>query len=413
MEQDRADRNHTRMRINSRTTHRVPRFPLLMLTLLLGVYVPVGHPGSAQAKQAKEDEQDATVQVYKKVAPATVFIKSSALVADHLGGGVNNSIGCGVLLDDQGSILTNAHVVEGAGKILVVLHDGTRLPAVLVGSDPITDLALLRLELPKGHRAIAQLGDSDRVEIGQKVMAIGHPFGLSYALTTGVVSGFGTTPDTGHTTQDRVIQTSAAINPGNSGGPLVDAKGRVIGINTALLRGGQNIAFAIPINTAKMVVPELRTHGRVIRPWLGFSGKLLSEDVIKLFAFPLEKGLLVEYVEDGSPAKKAGLRAGSLGVTIEGEPWVLGGDIVVAVNGHYATSARQFVNAFKALKVGQSIDLLVMREGANQTVTVTLEEQPQAQVTYAPANDPERSEVRPLTQRSALAGYRSHGLRGF
>jgi len=362
--------------------------------------------------QAKEDEQDNTVQVYKKVAPATVLIKS-ALVADHLGSGVNSSIGCGVLLDEQGSILTNAHVVDGAGKILVVLHDGTRLPAAVVGSDPVTDLALLRLQLPKGHRPVAQLGDSDRVEIGQKVMAIGHPFGLSYALTTGVVSGFGTTPDTGLTLQERVIQTSAAINPGNSGGPLVDAKGRVIGINAALLRGGQNIGFAIPINMAKMVVAELRTHGRVIRPWIGFAGKLLSEEVINLFALPLEKGLLVEYVEEGSPAKKAGLRAGSLGVTIEGESWVLGGDIVVAVNGHDVTSPKQLVNAFKALKVGQSIALQVMRKGADQTVTVTLEEQPQAQVAFAPAKGPEYSEARPLTQRSALAGYRGRAWRFF
>src|SRR5256885_775781 len=284
------------------------------LTILLSTWAC---GGSHAAVQTKEANQENTVRIYKKVAPATVFIKT-ALVAEHLIGRGDGGIGSGLLLDAQGFILTNAHVVDGAAKILVTLHDGSRMAATLVGTDPVTDLALLQVSLPKGHRTIAKLGDSDHVEIGQEVVAIGHPFGLGYALTTGVVSGFGTPPEPRATFHERVIQTSAAINPGNSGGPLVDADGHVIGINTAILAGGQNIGFAIPINTAKTLMAELRTYGHVIRPWLGINGKMLSEEIIDLFAVPLSRGLLVVPIDDDSPARKAGLRAGALKETMEG-----------------------------------------------------------------------------------------------
>jgi len=249
------------------------------------------------------------------------------------------------------------------------------------------------------------------VEIGQKVVAIGHPFGLGYALTTGVVSGFGTTPETGIAFQERVIQTSAAINPGNSGGPLVDAEGRVIGINAAIIVGAQNIGLAIPINTAKTVVAELRTHGRVIRPWLGITGKLLSEEVIDLFAIPLGKGLLVARVDEGSPAKKAGLQGGALNVTIEGEPWVLGGDILVAVNGLDLKTPEQFMKVFKGLKVGQTIELRVRRSGGDQNITVTIEEQPRPQVAYDPPKVQETMEFRSLGFRSSPTESRSMAIR--
>lgn len=390
----------------TRTTRSVPR----ELTCALIIFLVAWAPGGLHAAQAKEADQENTVRIYKKVAPATVFITSSFVTEHHLIGVGNNGIGCGVLLDDQGLILTNAHVVDGAAKILVALHDGTRLTASLVGTDPVTDLALLRVRLPKGRHTTVQLGDSDRVEIGQKVVAIGHPFGLGYALTTGVVSGFGTTPETGIAFQERVIQTSAAINPGNSGGPLVDAEGRVIGINAAIIVGAQNIGFAIPINTAKTVVAELRTHGRVIRPWLGITGKLLSEEVIDLFAIPLAKGLLVARVDEGSPAEKAGLRGGALNVTIEGEPWVLGGDILVAVNGLDLKTPEQLMKVFKGLKVGQTIELRVLRGGGDQNVTVTVEEQPRLQVAYTQPKVQETMEFRSRSFRTGPTESRSIGI---
>jgi serine protease Do len=347
----------------------------LVLAIFLAACASNGFNGSVQAKGI---DQGNTIQIYKKVAPATVFIKS-VLTSDYLMSGAGSSIGSGIILDHQGVILTNAHVVDKAARILVILHDGTQLTAALLGSDPYTDLALLRVDLSKNHHATVLLGNSDRVDIGQEVVAIGHPFGLGYALTTGVVSGFGTTPDPRSTPHERVIQTSAAINPGNSGGPLVDMKGEVIGINMSILAGGQNIGFAIPINTAKTVVNELRAHGRVVRPWLGIIGKFVPDQVIDLFAVPLAKGLLVAHVEEGSPAQKAGLRAGALNVVVDGEPWVLGGDIVQAVNGRDIQTVDQYAAMSKTLEIGQTVTLRVLRNGAYQYIPATIEEHPQPQ----------------------------------
>jgi serine protease Do len=347
----------------------------LVLAFFLAACASDGFDGSVQAKGV---DQGNTIKIYKKVAPATVFIKS-VLTTDYLMNGAGSSIGSGIILDHQGVILTNAHVVDKAAKILVILHDGTQLPATLVGSDPYTDLALLRVDLSKNRHAIVLLGNSDRVDIGQEVVAIGHPFGLGYALTTGVISGFGTTPDPRSSPHERVIQTSAAINPGNSGGPLVDMKGEIIGINMSILAGGQNIGFAIPINTAKTVVNELRAHGRVVRPWLGIIGKFVPDQVIDLFAVPLGKGLLVAHIEEGSPAQKAGLRAGTLNVVIDGEPWVLGGDIVQAVNGRDIQTVEQYAALSKTLEIGQTVTLRVLRNGAYQYLPATIEEYPQPQ----------------------------------
>ena len=326
--------------------------------------------------QAKSVDQGNTIRIYKKVAPATVFIKST-FAAEYLVNGASNSVGSGIILDRQGLILTSAHVVDKAAEILVVLYDRTQLTASMVGSDPYTDLALLRVDLPNTHHATVHLGNSDRMEIGQEVVAIGHPFGLGYALTTGVVSGFGTSPDPQATLHERVIQTSAAINPGNSGGPLVDKEGRVIGINMAILAGGQNIGFAIPINTAKSIADELQERGRVVRPWLGITGKLVPDEVIDLFAVPLTKGLLVVAIDEGSPAQKAGLRAGSLNVIVEGELWVLGGDIVREVNGREITTAEEFAAILNTIEIGQAVTLRVLRNGSYLDVETTIEEHPQ------------------------------------
>lgn len=379
---------------------------MLMLSLVLTI-VFCGH-GLPPLADAKTTDQESTVRIYKRVAPATVFIKA-VFTGEFPTGKAVGGIGSGVILDDRGLILTNAHVVAEAAKVLVTLHDGTRLTADLVGSDMVTDLALLRVSLPRGFHRTVQLGDSDQTEIGQKVVAIGHPFGLGYALTTGVISGFGNPSEPGIASPERIIQISAAINPGNSGGPLVDAEGRVIGINTAMLVGAQNIGFAIPINTAKTVMTELLSHGRVIRPWLGITGKLLSEDVINLFALPLGKGVLVMYIDEGSPAKKAGLRAGTMNVTIEGEPWVLGGDILVAVNGLQVRAPEDFVKVYQGLKVGQTVQLSLMRNGSPQTITVILEEQPRPPAGYGIPSTPEPTQYRPASLSSRATDFRAVG----
>jgi serine protease Do len=347
---------------------------------------------------ATSPDEDLTVQVYKKLAPATVFITSSYLPSDRIPNGPNSGIGSGILLDQKGSILTNAHVVQGAVKITVTLYDNTRLPADLVGLDPVTDVALLKIALPKEYPAPAQLGDSDGLEIGQKVLAIGHPFGLGYALTTGVISGFGKTPDTGtgEVLHDRVIQTSAAINPGNSGGPLVDLEGRVVGINTAMLLGAQNIGFAIPINAAKEVLGELRNHGRVIRPWLGLIGKVVTDELMQLFCLPLRHGVLIQDIAPRGPADRAGLKAGKLNITIEGEPWVFGGDIIQAIDGRDVKTPAEFTKVIHKLKTGQAVNLSIIRDGTPLTIRATLEERPGLSSSGAnPASLP-KIELRPL-----------------
>lgn len=376
------------------TRHQTAGGIVFLFVFLSAIVTPAE---SYAAMQVSDSEEEPAVRVYKKVAPATILIASAYLSRHHLASDRRSGIGSGVILDEKGEILTNAHVVEGASKIMVTLHDGTRLPAEVVGSDQVSDIALLRVQLPSGKPyAVAVLGDSDHAQIGQKVLAIGHPFGLGYALTTGVISGFGATPDmAGSIGRERVIQTSAAVNPGNSGGPLVDLEGRVIGITNAVLIGAQNIGFAIPINTAKEIMAELRNHGHVVRPWLGISGTWLPDEVIDLFALPLAKGFLVEDVDEGSPAEKAGLKAGTLKVMLEDGPVVLGGDIVKTVDGVDVMTPEQFAKVFKRLRVGQAIELDTLRNGEHRTVTMTPQELPRAQAPQGRQRVSEKVELRP------------------
>lgn len=348
--------------------------PWFVACLVLTVWM--GTPWNPAVALVTQEEMN-SVRVYKKMANATVLIASAYVSHHHIAEASGKGLGSGVLIDEQGSIVTNAHVVEGAANIMVTLHDGTRLPAELIGSDPQSDVALLHVTLPNGQHVPAQLGDSDKLEIGQKVVAIGHPFGLGYAFSTGIVSGFGQLLETKQEVfQERVIQTTTPINPGNSGGPLVDSEDRVIGINSAILMGAQNIGFAIPINTVKSIVTELRANGRVIRPWLGIKGKFVTDEVRNLIALPLVSGLLIIDVDEGSPAQTIGLRAGELDVNIEGEPWVLGGDILVAVNGQDVKTSEQYAKVFPQLKVKQTIEIKVVRDGEYRTKFVTLDERP-------------------------------------
>jgi S1-C subfamily serine protease len=346
----------------------------LVISLVLTIWV--GTPRLLAAALVTPEEMN-SVRVYKQMAKSTVLIASAYVSAHHIAQASGKGLASGVLIDEQGSIVTNAHVVTGAANITVTLHDGTRLPAELIGSDPQSDVALLHVTLPKGPHTPAHLGDSDKLEIGQKVLAIGHPFGLGYAFSTGIVSGFGKLFETKQEVfQERVIQTTTPINPGNSGGPLVDSEDRVIGINASILAGAQNIGFAIPINTVKSIVAELRKNGRVIRPWLGIKGKLVTDELQNLIALPLPSGLLIIDVDDGSPAEALGLHAGKLDVIIEGEPWVLGGDIIVAVNGQDVKTSEDYGKMFQQLKAQQLIEITVSREGVRRTMSVTLGERP-------------------------------------
>ena len=370
----------------------LPKWSMACLVLI----VCTGMPTWLSAALVTQEEVN-NVRVYKQMAKSTVLVASAYVSSHHITQGSGKGLGSGILMDEEGTIVTNAHVVAGAAKITVTLHDGTRLPAELIGSDLQTDVALLQITLPKGQHVPAPLGDSDKLEIGQKVVAIGHPFGLGYAFSTGVVSGFGKLFETKQEVfQERVIQTTAPFNPGNSGGPLVDSEDRVVGINSAILLGAQNIGFAIPINTVKAILPELRAHGRVVRPWLGIKGKFVTDELRNLMALPLVDGLLIVDVEEGSPAAESGLRAGELDVTIEGEPWLLGGDIIVSINGQDVKSSEQYLQVFRQLKAKQPVTLKLYRDGTPHTLDITLGERP------LPPGPPQRPkiEVPPIVPQS-------------
>lgn len=344
---------------------------VLGLCMQLGQF---GLPGLSAALPTPDESNN--IRIYKQIAKSTVLISSAYHSPHHVTQASWKGLGSGIILDDQGAIVTNAHVVDDTTSITVTLHDGKRVPAELVGSDPLTDVALIRVVLPKGAAIPAHIGDSDKLEIGQKVLAIGHPFGLGYSFSTGIVSGFGKLMDTTQETFQRAIQTTAPINPGNSGGPLIDSDGRVVGVNSTIMMQAQNISFAIPINTVKSIIAELRTNGRVVRPWLGLKGKFVTEELRNLIAMPLVDGLLVLEVDSGSPADKVGLRGGMLDVVIEGEPWVLGGDIIIAVNGQRVRTPEHLAKIFQHLKAEQAVELTVVRDGEESTRTVALGERP-------------------------------------
>ncbi|MBU6433359.1 MAG: trypsin-like peptidase domain-containing protein [Nitrospirae bacterium] len=346
----------------------------LLIGLISVTACTAGTFSVAAVRNDSEDEQ--TVGLYKRLAPATVFL-SSVYTSDHpMLDPTATGVGAGFILDQDGTVLTNAHVVERASAITATLFDGRQVRMEVIGSDPETDLAVLRLPRDKGPYATVPLGDSDQLQVGQRALVVGSPFGLGFTLTSGIISGLGPLPGKRGLVDSRIIRTTAPINPGNSGGPLVDTQGRVVGISTATLVGAQNIGFAIPINKAKAVMAELKQRGRVSRPWLGVSGKFPTAEFISLFAMPLGQGFLVEDVEDGSPAADAGLRAGTLDIVVQGVPWILGGDIVMALDGSPIRTPGAFLDTMKGMLVGRTIEVEYLREGIRHRTALVVREHP-------------------------------------
>jgi serine protease Do len=349
--------------------------PTLLFFLL--VYGCAGEVARAEsAKGARCDE--ALPDIYARVSPAVVSISATSINPYRLSERVSHVAGSGVLIDGSGLILTNSHVAFGRQSIIVTLDDGTRLSATLVGADPIFDLAVLRIPKPsRGTLPTARLGDSDRTRVGDEVVAIGNPLGLDQTLTRGIVSGMNRIlPETPFSLLEPLIQTDAPINPGNSGGPLVNRCGEVIGINTAMMADAQNIGFAVPSNLARSTMTALVSQGRVIRPWVGFHGQLVDNELKDLVKTPLVDGLLIEVIEPGSPAEAAGLRGGRLELELEGRTYLLGGDIVTSINGRAIETPDALAEAMRALRVGADLKLRVFREGSYRDVQYSLPERP-------------------------------------
>jgi S1-C subfamily serine protease len=328
--------------------------------------------------------------IYKRDAPGVVNVKSQIVQRTQSPFGFpqdqqGEATGSGFVVDTQGYILTNAHVVDGASQVTVSFEDKKTENAKIVGKDSSTDLALLKVDASGLNLKPLQLGDSGNVQVGDPTIAIGNPFALDRTLTTGVVSALQRqiSAPNGFTISN-VIQTDAAINPGNSGGPLLDAAGRVIGINSQIATGdggsgtgGGNvgIGFAVPINTAKKVLPQLKQNGRVQRAYLGITGVTIDKSLDRL-NLAAASGILVQSVSPGSPAAKAGIRGGNAQTTLNGSSVQLGGDVITKIDGKPIGSMDDVISAIADKKPGDPVSVTFVRDKNSKTATITLTQRP-------------------------------------
>ena len=311
--------------------------------------------------------------VFERTSPAVVSIQAMKINKAKPQRRFETIVGSGVIIDKDGQILTNAHVVDGAASLTVTLDSGNKTPARILGLDPVLDIALLRVDTTTALPA-ARLGDSAAVKVGDEVVAIGNPIGLDQTMTRGIVSGLNRLLP--GVSDEPMIQTDAPINPGNSGGPLVDRCGVVVGINTLISEDAQSIGFAVPINAAKSILRDLRELGRVVRPWLGMQGRAVDNKLGGVVRLPVTPGYLVEVVYDGSPADRAGVRGGNLSVVVQGEEYLLGGDILTAINGTPIRTHSDYVARVRTLRVGQRVKIAVVRDGQPREMTLTVSERP-------------------------------------
>jgi S1-C subfamily serine protease len=330
--------------------------------------------------------------VYDEAAPGVVHITSTTRVQEPADpffgtpGGTQSqqAIGSGFVIDKSGHIVTNDHVVAGASRVQVSFSDNESMKAKIVGEDPATDIAVLQVSAPSRALRPLTLGDSDAVEVGDEVIAIGNPLGYDRSVSAGIVSAVGRSIQAPNqvSTIGHAIQTDAALNHGNSGGPLLNAAGKVIGVNAQIApsSSGANIGigFAIPINTVRDVAADLIRHGKVEHSFLGIEAKAITPQIAKILHLPVQHGLMVARVIGGSGAEKAGLVAGRTPVIVAGESWPAGGDIIVRADGHPVATIEQLRNLVSAKKPGESVTLVVYRDTKKLTLQVKLGRQPAA-----------------------------------
>ncbi|MBX3301232.1 MAG: trypsin-like peptidase domain-containing protein [Nitrospira sp.] len=333
---------------------------------------PEGKPRPVSPPPAElEADERATVAVFERAAKSVVFIANTAIQRDFWSLDimeVPQGSGSGFIWNQQGHIVTNFHVIYGANSIKVTLADRTEYQAKVVGADPDHDLAVLQIQVPDGRLEPLAIGSSHDLRVGQKVLAIGNPFGLDHTLTTGVVSALGRTiKSMSNRTIEGVIQTDAAINPGNSGGPLLDSAGRLIGVNTQIVSPSgayAGIGFAVPVDTVNRIVPELIKHGKLIRPGLGVS--LVPDAMAKRWRI---KGLIIGKVTRGGPADRAGLKGAR--ETMAGRIQL--GDIIVSVAGKPMTTVDDLMDVMEEHKVGDRVSVEILRGNRREKVSVILQ----------------------------------------
>jgi S1-C subfamily serine protease len=334
---------------------------------------------AASAAQLVVQADEATVNaIYNKLSPSVVEITSLVQGTGRFSS-TGQAVGTGMILDKQGNILTNNHVIDGASSIKVTLSDGTEYSATVVGTAPQDDLAVIKADIPAASLVPVSLGDSSAVKVGDAVITIGYPYALDQSVSAGIVSGLDRTESS--TANGRslsgLIQVDAAINPGNSGGPLVNAAGQVIGVNTMIespIEGFTGVCMAIPINHAKDLLSQLEAGGQVQRPWIGISGTDITSGLQTEYSLPVSQGILVMSITSGGPADQAGLQAATV-TGSQAQPTQIG-DIIVSIDGHKVSAVSDLTNYLNTKQPGDKVTLGIVRDGSQQSVAVTLQAWP-------------------------------------
>ncbi len=341
----------------------------LRLSLLITLFLLHG----ALAKALTPFEEN-NISVYEKAQRAVVHIECLKRPTPSKKAFPERAVGSGFFISSEGHIVTNYHIVENAYAIIVSDWRGRRYQARILGTDPPTDLAVLKIE-PKDPAEKLSFGDSTKLKIGQKVLAIGNPFGLDNTLTVGVVSALNRSlPSPTLELSHNIIQTDAAINPGNSGGPLLDSSGQVVGIITAILAPrAENIGFAIPSEVAMRIIPQLIEKGYAVRPFVGIKGLEITPRLVTLFGIKPEEGVLVQSVIPGSPADKAGIRGGKKIIVLGEERIILGGDVIVGIEGRPVKKILDIVQELTKHRPGDRLRFEILRDGKKFTAEVRLE----------------------------------------